>query len=99
MNGRVVTVRLPRRLAAAFNATCRRRGWPAAKLVKALLEEHVVRPFPVATAHIDTLSRRRTFRVDPELLARLRIAARGGDMATFVRRLLAGGLQRAGIIP
>jgi hypothetical protein len=98
VNGRVVTVRLPRHLVFALNATCRRRGRPAAKVVKALLEEHAVRPFPPARAHLDTLSRKRTFRVEPELFGRLQIAARGGGVATLVRRLLAGGLERGAIV-
>jgi predicted HicB family RNase H-like nuclease len=98
VNGRAVTVRLPRRLAAAANGLCRRRGWSTAELVKAMLEEDAVRPFPAVIVYGDLYSRRQTFRVNPELYARLRIAARGADVAPLIRQLLAAGLKRAGII-
>lgn len=94
MPGRVVTVRLPRELLTSLNALCRKRRWRAAGVLAACLDEHMARPLsPAAIQATGPLTRRRTFRVSPDLHAKLKIFARGGDMGPLIRLLLAGGCQ------
>ncbi len=81
MPGRVVTVRLPRELLTTLNALCRKRRRRAAGVLAACLDEHMARPLaPAAIQATGPLTRRRTFRVSPDLHAKLKIFARGGDM-------------------
>ena len=100
MPGRVITVRLPRELLTALNALCRTKRWRAARVLAACLDEHMARPLsPGAIQATGPLTRRRTFRVSPDLHAKLTIFARGGDRGPLIRLLLAGGFTRAGLLP
>ncbi len=100
MPGRVITVRLPRELLTALNALCRKKRWRAARVLAACLDEHLARPLsPAAIQGPGPLTRRRTFRVSPDLHATLTIFARGGDLGPLIRFLLAGAFTRERLLP